>query len=152
MPPWLPDAGQGDFLAARRLTEDELQTLRRWVEAGTPPGDAADSPPPPLFAEGWQAGAPDLVLQSPAFTLPGDGRDVFRNFVVPLNLGGPRWVSSIELRPDNPRVTHHARLGVDSSGESLRRTAEDGQPGYPGMAWGQDPDGQFVIWAPGMVL
>ena len=41
------------------------------------------------------------------------------------------------------------RLGVDSSNESLRRDSEDGQPGYAGMAWGQDPDGQLVIWAPG---
>src|SRR5213075_428827 len=55
------------------------------------------------------------------------------------------------LRPDNPRVTHHARLGVDSSNESIRRDAEDEEPGYAGMAWGQDPDGQLVIWAPGMV-
>ncbi len=76
---------------------------------------------------------------------------MFRNFVVPIHLDGPRWIRSIELRPDNPRVTHHARLGVDSSGESIRRNAEDNQPGYSGMAWGQDPDGQLVIWAPGMV-
>ena len=24
-------------------------------------------------------------------------------------------------------------------------------PGYEGMAWGQDPDGQLVTWVPGMV-
>ena len=48
-------------------------------------------------------------------------------------------------------MTHHARLGVDSSNESIRRDAEDDEPGYDGMAWAQDPDGQLVIWAPGVV-
>ena len=96
-------------------------------------------------------GPPDLVLETPAYTLSSQDRDVFRNFVVPIQLASPRWVQSIELRPVNPRVTHHARLGVDSSNESIRRDADDDQPGYPGMAWGQDPDGQLVIWAPGMV-
>ena len=47
-------------------------------------------------------------------------------------------------------MTHHARLGVDNSSESVRRNSEDDDPGYPGMAWGQDPEGQLVIWAPGM--
>jgi tetratricopeptide (TPR) repeat protein len=70
--------------------------------------------------------------------------------VIPIDLDAPRWVEAIELRPINPRVTHHARLGVDSTYESARRDAEDGQPGYDGMAWGQDPDGQLVTWAPGM--
>src|SRR5262249_33535125 len=74
----------------------------------------------------------------------------FRNFVLPLDIKKPRWIQSIEIRPMNPRVTHHARLGVDSSNESLRRDAEDEEPGYAGMAWAQDPDGQLVIWAPGM--
>ena len=48
-------------------------------------------------------------------------------------------------------MTHHARLGIDTSYESVRREAEDDKPGYDGMAWGEDPDGQLVVWAPGMI-
>lgn len=150
MPPWLPKAGYGDFVNERRLTDDEMQTLAGWAAAGAPRGD--ESPPePPAFAADWQAGPPDLVLETPAYKLAGQGQDVFRNFVIPVRLEAARWVRSIELRPTNPRVTHHARLGVDASGESRRRDAADGEPGYPGMAWGQDPDGQLVMWAPGVV-
>lgn len=151
MPPWLPTEGGDVFADARRLSDLELQTLRQWANAGAPQGDPADMPAPPAFAEDWQAGQPDLVLESLAYALPEQGGDVFRNFVVPIELDAPRWVESIELRPSNPAVTHHARLGVDSSYESIRRDAQDDQPGYEGMAWGQDPDGQLVIWAPGMV-
>jgi hypothetical protein len=151
MPPWLPTEGDEQFVGPRRLTDHELQTLQGWVDAGAPRGDESELPAAPVFTDGWQTGTPDLVLESPAFRLSSGGGDVFRNFVVPIQLESPRWVQSIELRPENPRVTHHARLGVDRSGESLRRESNDGQPGYAGMAWGQDPDGQLVIWAPGMV-
>ncbi len=151
MPPWLPKEGHGNFVGERRLTDKELQTLAKWVEAGTPIGDESRMPAAPVFVDGWQSGTPDLVFESPAYTLSSQDRDVFRNFVVPIPLDAPRWVQSIELRPDNPRVTHHARLGVDSSNESVRRDAEDPEPGYAGMAWGQDPDGQLVIWAPGLI-
>ncbi|HEX3726348.1 MAG TPA: tetratricopeptide repeat protein [Pirellulales bacterium] len=151
MPPWLPTKGHGDFVGARSLTDQELQILKRWAAAGALRGDESEAPATPVFVDGWQAGTPDLVLETPAYALAGQGRDEFRNFIVPIHLDAPRWIRSIELRPDNPRVVHHARLGVDSSGESIRRDAEDDAPGYAGMAWGQDPDGQLVIWAPGMV-
>jgi Flp pilus assembly protein TadD len=151
MPPWLPSAGADHFVGARKLTDNELETLKSWVDQGCPRGDDTQLPPQPTFTDGWQLGPPDLVLESPAYTLAAEGADVFRNFVVPIQLDGPRWVESIELRPENPRATHHARLGVDSFNESIRRDAEDPEPGYAGMAWAQDPDGQLVIWAPGMV-
>src|SRR6185369_4218077 len=53
MPPWLPTAG--DFAGSRRLSDAELQTFARWVKAGTPPGEASETPPVPRFTEGWQA-------------------------------------------------------------------------------------------------
>jgi len=151
MPPWLPKEGHGDFIGSRRLTSQELQTIKQWVDSGAPSGEQSEMPTVPVFTDGWQIGPPDLVLETQAYTLSSQERDVFRNFVVPIALKEPRWVQSIELRPVNPRVTHHARLGVDSTNESIRRDAEDPEPGYAGMAWGQDPDGQLVIWAPGMV-
>jgi hypothetical protein len=104
MPPWLPTEGHGDFVGARRLTDRELQTIQRWVDAGAPRGDESDMPAAPEFADGWQLGAPDLVLKSPAYTLSGQDRDVFRNFVVPIPLETPRWVQSIEPARDTPRA------------------------------------------------
>src|SRR5262245_56981383 len=148
MPPWLPSEAEGHFLGARRLSDRQLQKIANWVESGMPQG--GESPTTPQSTNCWQTGQPDLVLESPDYRLDSQDRDVFRNFVVPVALDAPRWVESIELRPENPRVTHHARLGVDSFNDSVRRNAEDGQPGYPGMAWAQDPDGQLVVWAPGM--
>lgn len=150
MPPWQPQSEHGEFVGTRRLSDGDIATLEKWAASGAAQGDAADLPPLPKFVDGWQLGPPDLVLESPPYTLSAEGSDEFRNFVIPIELSAPQWVESIELRPTNPRVTHHARLGVDRSHESVRRDAEDDEPGYEGMAWGQDPDGQLVSWAPGM--
>jgi Tfp pilus assembly protein PilF len=153
MPPWQPAPGHGEFAGARRLTDEQTQTLADWVKAGAPRGEPVDLPEAPKFVDGWQLGTPDLVLKTPEYELMADGGDQFRNFVIPIDIKTPQWVESIELRPTNPRATHHARLGVDRSRESIRRDAnsDDRKPGYEGMAWGQDPDGQLVTWVPGMV-
>src|SRR5262244_273170 len=34
MPPWKPVLGFGDFVEPRRLSDGELETLVRWIEAG----------------------------------------------------------------------------------------------------------------------
>src|ERR1700743_1160080 len=39
MPPWLPKAGDGDFIGERRLNAEERDLLKRWVDQGMPAGD-----------------------------------------------------------------------------------------------------------------
>jgi len=79
MPPWLPQRGYGDFADERRLSADEIATIARWVKEGAPEGAPDDAPPVPSFPNGWQLGAPDLVLEaSSAYSLPASGPDVLR--------------------------------------------------------------------------
>ena len=150
MPPWLPEEGHEVFAGDRRLRDDEVAVLAAWSVAGAPEGDAKDSPAAPVFHSGWQLGEPDLVLESSTFELPADGSNRFRNFVLAVPGGIDHWVKAVELRPENPRVTHHARLGIDTNNESARRDAADPEIGYEGMAWGADPGGQLITWTPGM--
>src|SRR2546422_1240335 len=49
MPPWKPVPGFGDFVEPRRLSDLELTTLVRWIEAGAPEGDPAKLSPPLVF-------------------------------------------------------------------------------------------------------
>src|ERR1035437_7173643 len=62
MPPWPPEPGHGDFLGARRLTNEQIQLFARWARGGMAEGDPSAMPPAPRFVEGWQLGTPDLVL------------------------------------------------------------------------------------------
>lgn len=153
MPPWLPSGGDHTFVGERRLTDAEASVLRRWHEQGAPEGDAASTPAAPIFEQGWRLGKPDLIVSLPAaYQLRADGPELWRNFVLPIGVDGPRFVKAVEIRPGNPRVVHHAIMGVDSTRSSARRDARDAEPGFEGMELGdaQPPDGHLLGWTPGM--
>ena len=153
MPPWLPEAGYGDFAGSRRLSAEQVALIGKWVAEGAPEGPPGGMAPP-QFAGGWQLGQPDLVLEAPApFSLPASGPDVFWNFVFRVNLPATRYVRAIEIRPGNRRLIHHANLLVDRTGSAHRQEATPGS-GFPGMEVTLyrspfDPDGHFLFWKPG---
>jgi len=135
MPPWHAAAGHGEFVGERRLTDAQIASIGRWVEAGMPRGDAAKMPKLPDFpADGWRLGQPDLVLEMPvAFDLSASGPDVFRNFVIPTNLAEDKWVRGIEFRPSARKVVHHAIFAHVPGGTLASRDGADGRPGFGGM-------------------
>ena len=153
MPPWLPGLEPVEFAGARGLTEKQIAMIAQWVEGESAEGDARDLPALPVWKEGWQLGEPDLVVEMPdAYTLGAEGKDVFRNFVLPVPLDRDRFVRAIEFRPGNPKLIHHAVIMIDRSRSSRQRDAEDPEPGFEGMdVKGSvgSPDGHFLGWSPG---
>ncbi len=160
MPPWPPEPGYGDFLGERRLTAAQLRLIAEWVDQGSPEGRPADLPPEPHFTPGWQMGPPDLIVEMPQpYRLPASGGNIFRNFVLPVNVKETRYVRAIELRPGAKQVVHHANVWIDRRQSLRRRDGADGQPGFPGMEAIPearsdffDPDSHFLFWKAGSVL
>jgi Flp pilus assembly protein TadD/mono/diheme cytochrome c family protein len=154
MPPWLPEHGYGEFADERRLTDEQIRTIAKWVEEGAPEGPVSAIPPTPEFTEGWQLGAPDLVLQAASpISLPASGADVFWNFIFTPAVKTTRYVRAIEIRPGDKRLVHHANLLVDRTASSRLQEVAPGQ-GFPGMDLNLvrspfDPDGHFLFWKPG---
>src|SRR5580765_5293308 len=148
MPPWLPSDGDVEFAGARRLRDDQIAMLQQWAEQGAPEGDPANKPAPPALPTGWQLGQPDLVVQATrAFTVPAGSGDLFRNFAIPVPLTATRYVRAVELRADNPRMLHHASIGVDRFRVSRKLDGQDGRPGFAAMP---DDEVQNVFgWSPG---
>ena len=158
MPPWLPEPGHGEFAGERRLGNDSIALIAKWVESGAPEGNPADAPKPPTFSGGWQLGTPDLVLTLPeAYVLqpfdsaqgrPGT-RDVFRNFVIPVPITTTRYVRAVEFRADRPQVLHHADVAIDLGRVSRALDRAEPGPGFAAM------DGAQVYnvygWSPGKV-
>ena len=148
MPPWKAEPGHGDFRNDRSLSTAQITAIHDWAEAGAPEGEAAEKPTPPVFAEGWHIGTPEKVFTVPSkYTVPADGRDQFRCFVIPMGLDHDVFVKAFEFRPENRKIVHHALVFTDPTGAS-RRLARDGSYscfGGPGFG----PAGLLGGWAPG---
>ena len=154
MPPWLPDAGELKFADELRLTEEQIGTIRAWVDQGEVEGSASDLPPQPVFSAGWQLGKPDVIARAAKpYLLPASGSDSYWNFVFRTPVHRSQWLRAIEIRPGDKRLVHHANVLVDRE-ESGRRVEKEPGAGFAGMeliieSEAFDPDSHFLFWKPG---
>jgi mono/diheme cytochrome c family protein len=111
MPPWQAAGPRGVFRNDRRLTEAEKDVIVRWLESGAKPGDMTKLPAKPQFTDGWEIGAPDLVVSMPEeFTVPASGEVEYMYFEAPTNLTEEKWVQAIEIMPGARDVVHHVLI------------------------------------------
>ena len=120
MPPWHVDRSVGvqKFKNDMSLTDEQVDTIVRWVDSGAPQGDPKDLPPPkPLVTDNeWQGvrdgfGPPDLVVRSSEYTMPAQHQDVWYRPMSDIPLSEPRWVKMVEIRPTSlkaRKIIHHS--------------------------------------------
>jgi tetratricopeptide (TPR) repeat protein/mono/diheme cytochrome c family protein len=156
MPPWLPQPQALSFADELRLSDEQVATIKRWVEEGAPEGDPADLPPQPKFVAGWQLGQPDLVLTAAKpYRLRASGSDMYWNFIFRVPIDRTRWVKAVEIRPGDKRLVHHANILVDRL-QTSRQKEKEPDAGFEGMeikieSEVFDPDSHFLFWKPGTV-
>ncbi len=151
MPPWKATAGCGEFQDERKLTDDEIATISRWVDAGAPEGDPAQLPEPTNFNSGWILGEPDLILSPDEDYTVQPGDDVYRCFTMPTNLKGDRFIQAVDIKPGNRNVVHHVILYLDDTGASVALDERDPGPGYTSFGGpGFTMTGTLGGWAPGI--
>jgi hypothetical protein len=154
MPPWHIDrtVGVQKFKNDISLTDEQIDTIVRWVDSGAPQGDPKDMPPPKQWpAENeWKAarelGQPDLVIKSEPYTMPAHHQDVWWRPTTNIQLTEPRWVRAVEVRPGTAagrRITHHAVAYL------LQDDPESIGPGGPGGSGDTENRGLFMEWAIG---
>jgi hypothetical protein len=94
-------------------------------------GNPAKTPKLPTYPGGWSLGEPDMVVSmTEGFTVPADGPDIYRNFVIPLDLPEDKWVTGIEIRPSARQVVHHCLYYLDDTGQARKSDGQDGKPGF----------------------
>lgn len=137
MPPWHADPKHGTFGNDARLSDEEVQTVLAWVDAGCPKGNPREMPKPPRFVTGWQIEKPDLILPmaSQPAQIQAEGFMDYKYFTVDPGFTQDMWVSAAEARPGNRAVVHHIIVFVEPPG---------GRVGGPALF-----DGFLVATAPG---
>ena len=126
MPPWHADrAFHGVFANERSLTDAEIETLVRWANTGSRPGDAADAPPQKVFEnlDGWMIGEPDLIVPMPEpYEVGDDVYDLYTAFEVDLSdeqLPTDMWITAFQCKPGSS-IIHHFNchlLAPDENGQ-----------------------------------
>jgi hypothetical protein len=110
MPPWFADSASGHILNDRSLKAAEIDTLVTWADAGAPAGNPNDAPRPITWPDGgWQI-KPDLIVNGPTYDVPARGIVEWTWIIVPGNFKEDTWVTSVEVKPSEPAVTHHVCL------------------------------------------
>jgi hypothetical protein len=156
MPPWHIDKTIGiqHYQNDRSLSDEQIDTIVRWVDGGAPKGDVKDMPAPVKWADDnvWNfaplfGGPPDLIVKSPQYTQKAGAQDAWFKPVVATGLTETRWVRAIEIRPGTVKgrkITHHALA-------RLQQEEPGAEPGVrPAAASNDDPGpGLFMEWAVG---
>jgi hypothetical protein len=154
MPPWHIDKTVGiqEFKNDRSLSDDQINTIVKWIDQGAPKGDPKDAPPAKVWPneQGWNFAKlfgqtePDLIVRSTPFTQKAGANDTWWKPIVETGLTEPRWVRAIEIRPatvKGRKITHHAveRL-IQEETDPLAQNPLDN---------GTNIGGTFMEWAVG---
>jgi mono/diheme cytochrome c family protein len=120
MPPWHIDKSVGvqEFKNDMSLTDEQIDTIVKWVDSGAPMGDPKDMPAPkPLTTSNEWAGErdgygpPDMVIKSDEYTMPAVHQDIWWRPMSDIPITEPRWVKMVEIRPTSlqaRKTLHHS--------------------------------------------
>jgi hypothetical protein len=170
MPPWLvvDDGSCGDFADSRWLSDEDVQLISAWAEAGAPEGDPALAiseplPDPPALSR------VDATLSTPEFVPVADGTpsamyDEYRCFLIEEPFDGDTFLTGFEVVPGNEAIVHHVvamPVNLEAPGwdgilngqhiDDLDNLDDrDGWDCYGAAGDNVSINGIPVVWAPGM--
>ncbi|MBL7814622.1 MAG: hypothetical protein JNL70_06420 [Saprospiraceae bacterium] len=116
MPPNPADPSVSHFKNVKRLTQEEIATIGKWVEQGKVKGKEKKNRQGSVKEDTISWREPDLVLTfNEPYQIKGDNREHFKVFVVPTNATEDLYVSGIDFFPQNKQLAHHCRFMIDTT-------------------------------------
>lgn len=90
------------------LSDEEMQKLVRWVNAGSIVDGDLDPLANLVWPETkWALGEPDLIVKVPAQTVPATGVVDYMDIPIDLGLEKDVWIRGSQVLPGSPEVLHH---------------------------------------------
>lgn len=116
MPPWFADPQFGHFSNDHSLKQSEIEAIGKWADTGAAEGDKKDLAAAVRWPDGWQI-QPDVIVKGPVFDVPAHPKNDVIEWVsvtVPTGFEKDTWVTSVQIKPEHPAVTHHICLGFNA--------------------------------------
>ena len=154
MPPWLASDDCNSYEGSRWLAQEEIDTIREWVEAGKPEGDAASALPAFEPVEDVLANPTHSVAIAQPYAPDFEGSDDdYRCFVVDPQVATDGFVTGYQIIPSDPEIVHHMILYLPSSDSAVDQAlaydaAEEGD-GYTCYGDARVNSSMLAAWAPG---
>lgn len=135
MPPWMPDPDCSDIAEARLISGADVETLRAWVEAGSPEGDAADSVPyaPPVV----DFVATHSTALDGSYVPTTASADDYRCFILDgIQFPEDAYLTGSRVVPSGPQVHHVLVYAMEPRHIPIIEgaDAESEESGYPCFA------------------
>jgi hypothetical protein len=152
MPPF--DARESDDCTPRfgwvddpRLSAQELDTIKLWIEDGLAEGTVAEIPDPPDTS---LAGVTKTLKPVVPFVSSGT-RDQFICYVLDPQMPAGGWLTGLQVRPGNPLVVHHVVVNELMPGAEHDAVVAERGIGMPWECGDANVPGGFVVnvWTPG---
>ena len=159
MPPFLADNSGScqTYEHAAWLEQEEIDTVRAWVDGGMLEGDPANAPAMP----DPQAGLEDrtthtLPMSSEYLADFEDSDDDYRCFVIDPGLTEDGFVTAFEIDPGDPEIVHHVIVYHPSDASALAEAYalddEEAGDGYTCFGGPRVDSSMVAAWAPGRLV
>lgn len=109
MPPWPASPESGPFANSRALTDEEMDVLKAWADAGFPKGTGGA--PPTVRMDEWTIATPDHVFTLPAHEIPADAVEEAPEFALATGFDADRWIVAGQVIPGNEFSTIRLEAG-----------------------------------------
>lgn len=122
MPPWFADPHYGPYLNDKSLSAQDLDTLVKWADAGAPEGKASEAPAAVKWPRSWTI-EPDVIVDGPTTHVPGKTRGdaiAWKTVILPTGFTKDTWITTLEILPSAPAVTHHICIGFAPHQEGVK--------------------------------
>lgn len=158
MPPWLATKGCTDYRGDQSLTDEQIDMLSQWVDAGGPLGDPNDSPMP-VKDERIPLSRVDVTLPMPVAYVPKVFPDDYRCFFLDWPGVSTTYITGFGVEPGNESIVHHVIAYVvrpENTQIFQMLDDADSDPGWPcfggpgGTPGAGGPQASWLGgWAPG---
>jgi len=118
MPPYAYDHGIGiqDLEGDWRLSQEQIDTVVAWVNAGSPYGDPdrvvqlPEMPDPNEWKFAPLFGQPTVIVASSPYDIPANGNDLWSKEIVDSGVSENQCIKAVQVKPrgDAAAVVHHA--------------------------------------------
>ncbi len=150
MPPWPPNQDYREFANANILSDEEITIFNEWVNAGAPEGDPTMAPEPPVITSEAGITDPDVTFTTEVYTVPGINDDLYKCFVITPDWDEDKFISEIEVYPNNRNIVHHVLMYKNLTDEPVIDDANDPELGFE--CGGSIEGGNNILvgeWVPG---